>query len=364
MRDKYFPWLTLLITVLVTTVMACAAVITLPQLLATLTPPVSQQPGGQPSALPIATLNPTTAATNCPNGDCANACVAKLNSIPQSSGSSEYRPKAAGQGPNGPPAVVLVTYPVNGNTLGAPNFGDHVTADLVPLEQDQVAQKKIWDYFATIIPEDQRKSIAYYIVATDGRGGMLASVEQFSGQSGAWALVVDPADAGRPRDLTFTLLHEFGHLLTLNSSQVKPDQAVLEHPNDLQIYEREAASCPRYFASGGCSLPDSYINQFFEEFWTSVYGQWSTVNAARQDANYLSLLAHFYRTHQSQFVTPYAATSPEEDMAETWAYFILNPKPADDTVAHKKVLFFYGFPELVNLRNEIISNICVYAANQ
>jgi hypothetical protein len=43
---------------------------------------------------------------------------------------------------------------------------------------------------------------------------------------------------------------------------------------------------------------------------------------------------------------------------------VLNRKPADDSIAHKKVLFFYSFPELVNLRNEIISNICTYAANQ
>ncbi len=364
MKDNYSPWVTVLIAVLMTTVMACSAVITLPQIATAFTPPAPQPPAGQLPTLPIATLGPTTVATRCPNGDCANACVAKLNSIPQSSGSSEYRPKAAGQGPNGPPAVVLVTYPVNGNTLGTPKFGDQVPSDLVPLQQDQAAQQKIWDYFTAIIPEAQRTSIAYYIVATDGSGGMLASVEQFSGDSGAWALVVDPADAGKPRDLTFTLLHEFGHLLTLNSSQVKPDQAVLQHPNDLRVYEREAASCPQYFASGGCSLPDSYINQFFEQFWTDIYGQWSTVNAARQDSDYLALLAHFYRTHASQFVTPYAATSPEEDMAETWASFILNPKPPADTIAHKKILFFYGFPELVNLRNEIISNICVYAANQ
>ena len=51
-------------------------------------------------------------------------------------------------------------------------------------------------------------------------------------------------------------------------------------------------------------------------------------------------------------------------MAETWAYFVLNPKPADDSVAHRKVLFFYGFPELVDLRNQIISNICAFASSQ
>ena len=213
-------------------------------------------------------------------------------------------------------------------------------------------------------PADQRTSLAYFIVATDGKGGMLASVEQFSGHTGVWALVVDPADATRPRDLTFTLMHEFGHLLSLNSSQVKPDEAVLSHPDDMQVLEKETASCPQYFASGGCSLPDSYINQFFDRFWTKLYSEWTTVDAARKKSDYIALLAHFYHRHPTQFVTAYAASSPEEDLAETWAYFVLNPKPRDDSMAHKKVLFFYDFPELVNLRSQIATNVCAYAASQ
>src|SRR5512142_2808264 len=269
MRDKPSPWLAVIVMVVATTVMACAAVITLPQILTTFTPAAIPQTGGQSPTLPVETRSPTSAATPCPSGNCANACVAKLGAINQTSGSSEYRPKAAGQGPDGSPAIVLATYPVNGNTLGAPKYGDQVPAELLLVAQDEAGQKKIWDYFTAIIPEDQRTSLAYYIVATDGTGGMLASVEQFSGHTGAWALVVDPADAGKPRDLTFTLLHEFGHLLTLNSSQVKPDEAVLQHPNNLQVYQKEAASCGQYFASGGCSLPDSYVNQFFQKFWAS-----------------------------------------------------------------------------------------------
>ena len=341
-------------------VLACAALIAFPQLFTTLTPPTP----APPAAATIASLRPVPAGTSCPQGDCARACVAQLSSIAQTSGSSEARPKGAGQGPRGAEASVLVTYPVNGDQLGAPRYSDKAAPSLSALQHDTQAQQRIWDYFAAIIPADQRAELVSYIVSTDGKGGMLASVEQFSGKSESWALVVDPADAGRPRDLTFTLLHEFGHLLTLNSSQVKPDQAVLEHPGDLQVYAREAANCPRYFASGGCILPDSYINQFFELFWTKIYGEWSAVNAAKDQSNYLSLLEHFYSNHPTQFITPYASTSPEEDMAETWAYFVLNPKPADDSVAHRKVLFLYSFPELLDLRNQIVSNICTFASTQ
>jgi hypothetical protein len=338
--------------------LACIALLAIPQALATPAPPFAE---------PAATLQPAavpTSSTECPNGDCAKACVSQLSDMEQSSSSSEARAKAADQGARGAPAKVLVTYPVNGDQLGAPKYSDHSPAGLSGLQSDKEAQQKIWDYFAAIIPAEERADLIYYVVATDGKGHILASVEHFSGQSDSWGLLIDPADASKPRDLTFTLLHEFGHLLTLNGTQVTPNQAVLRHPEDLQIYEQQAASCPQYFASGGCSLSDSYINQFFDEFWTKLFDEWSAVNAARTESNYHILLSHFYRDHASEFITPYAATSPEEDMAESWSYFVLTPKPVDDSTAHRKLLFFYNFPELVDLRDKIVSNICSYASSQ
>lgn len=340
--------------------LACAGEITFPQAVSTGT----MSGPDSPTATEGPKISTVPTGTECPSGDCASACLSRLTSIVQNSGSSGSRPKAAGQGPKGAPATVLVTYQVNGNRLGPPKYSGQVPGDLAALQHDTASQRMLWDFFAAIIPLTDRSELMYYVVSTDGKGGMLASVEQFSGRSKAWALVVDPADASKPRDLTFTLLHEFGHLLTLNSTQVTPDQAVLQHPNDLQIYAREAAACPRYFASGGCSLPDSYINQFFDLFWTKIYAEWSSVNAAKDEPSYLPLLTRFYHSHSSQFVTPYASTSPEEDMAETWANFVLNPKPAADSIAHRKVLFYYSFPELVGLRDQISSNLCTYAATQ
>ncbi len=361
MNSRHSRWILALAVLFAGVMLACTAVQNVPQILNTPLPSLLEV---TPIASSPTSLTPVATPTNCPRGGCANACMAQLGSIAQTSGSSEARPKAAGQGPKGLPATVLVTYPVNGDQLGAPQFTNPAPPNLSALEQDTQSQQKIWSYFAAIIPADQRAELGYYIVATDGRGGMLASVEAFSGSSQAWGLVVDPADAGRPRDLTFTLLHEFGHLLTLNSTQVQPDQAVLQNPSDLQVYGREAASCPRYFASVGCSHSNSYINQFFNLFWTKIYAQWSPINAAKDQSNYLNLLARFYDRHATQFVTPYASTSPEEDMAETWAAFVLSPKPAPDSIAHQKVLFYYSFPELVDLRNRIISNICTYAGSQ
>jgi hypothetical protein len=76
------------------------------------------------------------------------------------------------------------------------------------------------------------------------------------------------------------------------------------------------------------------------------------------------MLDQFYLTNQDQFVTPYSVTSPEEDLAETWAHFIFEAKPAGHSISQKKILFFYDYPDLVQLRAQIVNAICLYAAGK
>ena len=53
-------------------------------------------------------------------------------------------------------------------------------------------------------------------------------------------------------------------------------------------------------------------------------------------------------------------TAPKEDVAETWTYFVMTPQPGGDTLADQKIRFFYNYPELVDLRAQIRSQICKY----
>lgn len=57
-------------------------------------------------------------------------------------------------------------------------------------------------------------------------------------------------------------------------------------------------------------------------------------------------------------MTRYAATNPFEDIAESFTDFILLKKPADASrVESQKILFFYDYPELVELRDRIRTEI-------
>ncbi len=325
---------------------------------ANITPPVA-------SMAPLSSTSTLQSTPNfqCASSGCMDACIVKLNSAFQNGGQFPQTKTASPQNLN-ITSTVLALYDVRADQIGAPKFTSNIPADLASYQQNITAQKMVWDYFAGIIPADRRKEVANFIISSDGKGGMLASVQQDVNDPQKWALNVDIVDAGKPRNLTFTLIHEFGHLLTLNDSQVAVDTKVLSNPQDQQIHAQAASSCPQYFTTNGCSQPDSYINQFFNKFWPKLYPEWSKVNAKRDQNGYFTLIGNFYQHHPTQFVSPYAATSPEEDIAESWAHFILTPKPADDSIAHKKVLFFYDFPELVQLRDQIAYGLCNYSQGQ
>jgi len=253
--------------------------------------------------------------------------------------------------------VTLVSYTVSGDELSNPYYGS-VSPDLQDEQNNIQIQQQVWDYFASIIPPEQRSLLSEYSIITDGQGGTLAAVSQTYTDPNLWSLQVDIADTANYYDLTYTLVHEFGHLLTLGPNQVPPSLAVFNNPEDDNIYFNEAAACPNYFPGEGCANPDSYINDYYNQFWGDIYDEWNEINLEEDEDIYYDKLDAFYEKYEDQFVTAYAATNPEEDIAEAWAFFIFSHKPAGDTIAEKKVLFFYQYPELVDLRTQILGRMC------
>jgi hypothetical protein len=250
----------------------------------------------------------------------------------------------------------IVTYTVNGDQIFDPYYED-VSNELQDEQDDSAAHEFVWEYFTAMIPVEERSFVTEYSITTDGTDNTLAAVTQTYNDPSEWALEVDILDINDTYNLTFTLIHEFGHLLTLNAEQVPPSERVFNNPDDENILQSEAAACPEYFPGEGCSTASSYINAFYDRFWTDIYDEWDEINYAEDDT-YYEMLDDFYYKYEDQFITDYAATTPEEDIAESWAFFVLAPKPNGSTIADKKVLFFYEYPELVQLRETILNNIC------
>ncbi len=303
------------------------------------------------AAPPKATITPT--AVPAPD-DVIPACVQNLEQALEESESVT----APGRGPQPDREYTLVTYAVNGDTITAPVY-DSVPDALRDYQQDNVAQEKIWDFITTVIPADQRTMVTGFVLYTDGASESLGAVEQ-TDDPHAWMFEMDLIDGGNFPDLATTAIHEFAHLLTLNDSQVTTDFPVFENPDSQQIYDRESAACPNYFTFEGCSNADSYLNTFFDRFWPGIYVEWQAIDAETDQALLDRQLSHFYQKYAGQFVSEYAATSPSEDIAETFMYFIFTPKPSGAAISDLKTLFFYEYPELVALRERILENLCTY----
>ena len=244
-------------------------------------------------------------------------------------------------------SVTLAVYPVANGILQ----NGRMKKSLYPLPQNTPENhKKIWHLVQSLLPEAMLKQhLVRFKITTDGIGNSLASVYGVNpNNNNDYEFEIDLIDTlddrGRFRDLDdlrYSILHESGHLLTLNDSQVKWVDAPI--PN-----------MPTYFTDEGQTLPDSYLNLFVQRFWNAALLKQShktdrIKSQKRQDA----AVAAFYQRHPDQFLTEYAATNPEEDIAESWSQFILKPKPAGRTPAEQKILFFYDHPELVQMRNTI-----------
>jgi hypothetical protein len=302
---------------------------------------------------PVPTLTPTP--DSCPNGDCITSCLDELRSLPQM---GNEQSKTVHRMVTVDKERTLVSYTIDGDQIKNPVEQYGLASGLKDYQKDRQTHELIWNYFAAIIPPAQRKFLSAYIIFTDGKDNLLASVEQSKNSPDKWNLSVDILDAANPKDLTFTLVHEFGHLLTLNPSQVVPSQAIFDHPDSKRIYNEEANACQTYFSGEGCSNSDSYINSFFDQFWPDIYDEWLKVDGIDDEDSYYDALDNFYEKYQDQFVTDYAPTNVAEDAAESFSFFILKPKPIDNSIADQKVLFFYNYPELVQLRSQIGHRLC------
>lgn len=353
MPAKKSPFRVIWIVALLCSTLACRAATRLiipdtPTPLPTATPTVTPTPTLTPTPLP--TFTPTVFSATCPVivEGILNTVTSEVNLTGNESDKLF----------NEEGGISLVTYDVENNAITDPRF-EAVPDELEDERDARTTHEAIWNYFASIMPPAERELISRFLIFTDGRGSHLAAVSPISLNPEGWNLQVDILDSESYYELTYTLLHEQGHLLTLNAGQVTASKTVFGFPNNESVREREAAACQQYFTGEGCSKPDSYINQFFTRFWPYIYEEWEQINLERDKDTRAALLKDFYQAYQDQFLSDYAATSPVEDIAEAWAFFVLSPKPELNSIADEKVLFFYEYPELVERRTQILQQICV-----
>ena len=193
---------------------------------------------------------------------------------------------------------------------------------------------KVWDLVCTILPPEARQSIAQFSLFTDGYSNILAYTAPVQREDGTsdntrFSISIDYYDvydeAGRPRDwskLIYTILHEYGHVL-------------LEDDRQIDLTVGTGTHDPAGFREG------SFRKAFYDAFWADLG------DSAVED----------YSAHPTHYVSRYGANYFHEDIADTFAVFVLGDTPQEDTVAAEKLRFFAQDGEMAGLRRAIRDNL-------
>lgn len=212
------------------------------------------------------------------------------------------------------------------------------------------ADQAIWDLFTLVADKELiQKRLLVFGTFENSNESTLAYVKKLGKKKQTWLLGVN-ANAARPesdvwkREMAIILVHEYGHLVTFDDAQFNKRMSAQKCSKAKGVHVQRH----------GCAIATSYIAEFTKEFWTS-----GEIKAAFE-AEEKGKIKDIYNKHKADYVTWYAATNPLEDIAESFTDFILTNKPAGLTEKEKKILFFYQYPELVQMRETVRANIAVY----
>ncbi|MBK9210346.1 MAG: hypothetical protein IPL71_19480 [Anaerolineales bacterium] len=199
---------------------------------------------------PTATLVPPT-ATSTPVVVCSEVLSNIFDVVrPNGDVADELRGKPDGE--DNKNFYALTIYRVNYEKIVLES-NEPAPEELVKFQEQQDVHQKIWDFYTALFSKEHRTMIGNFTIITDGKNEILAAVRQTDDNPNKWILEVDIADVTNSRELTYTLIHEFAHLLTLNSKQVTPSHAVFDNPGDQQVFAHEELRCDQYFLREGCS---------------------------------------------------------------------------------------------------------------
>jgi hypothetical protein len=255
-----------------------------------------------------------------------------------------------------PMEYTLAEYAVSGDELLSPEFPPvPARYGMEAYQNDPTRLEQIWQFVADVIPSGERTMISRFILYTDGVSGSLGAIEQ-TDDPHLWSLQLDVLDSAYYPLLSTTLIHELAHLITVQEAQL----TVNGETDGGKPQGQSAPACENYQMFEGCSTDSAYLTRLYDRFWPDIYAEWEEIDAIPDESERETALDDFYRQHVDEFVSWYAPTNPEEDLAESFMYFVFSGRPSGDTLLEEKILFFHDFPALVTLRDQLQDGLCAY----
>ena len=221
------------------------------------------------------------------------------------------------------------------------DFGDvrvyAIDLDGAPVPEPGTDARRVWDLFVRVAtPAFAAEGMSEYRVGDAPESDTMAYVHRDEDNPSLWTLAANIAYADDEDLLTSTLIHEYGHILSLGVADVDPD----------------AVDCATFWIDEGGVAASSALFAFDETFWIA-YGDLAPgpddTDAARGET--------LFEAYPDDFVSDYAATNVVEDFAETFQAFVLEDEPAPDSPVAEKILFFWNLPSYVEVRERIRTDL-------
>ena len=201
--------------------------------------------------------------------------------------------------------------------------------DLKENEQYQ-GYLELWEIIKSLDYNNTISRISSIEFKTDGYGNKVGGVRLDNIDSESWIIFLDPidlidSDGNKYYEFYISIIHELTHINTLNVDQ-------------MQISQDQNNT---YFVLEGYLKEDSYLNQYYQEFWNTKF----TDNS---DSNY----------NNNDFINRYSSTCVSEDFAETFAYWIcVDHSNFQGTNIEYKFQFFEKYPEFNSYREKVLKII-------
>ena len=208
--------------------------------------------------------------------------------------------------------------------------------------------QKVWGRYAALFPAATRPEIDLFVgIDSEKSGGTDGALQVSALNPDKRYLALDVSGAIEFKELTRTMIHETAHLLQFRPSALQPGT--------------RGKACDVYDGGEECPKEGSYLRLWDKAFYPGVTdGEDYDESEAAKEKRY----------SPDKYVTNnYSAKNPAEDMAETFAEWILLDAPTGPSfvnvdphykfpvtgnrVVDQKLRFFDQFPELVAVRANI-----------